>query len=275
VSSTGISISRVCAAAAVIAAATLGADGSAPAATSGCAARALHTTRAGRAWARRSTAAGTRASEPPRRGAATIRVSIAFTSTRRFPTNRAGWRPNASTRSSDRSRCTRLRASRRCAACTRPCTGRRPSRRYRPARRRDGTTSRPTVMSSRPSMRSFAASAGIAASSSSGTLRGAITCNGSSAGASTTIAPCAVGWSQPCFSAATSPSARSRTAVACSAECPLAGGLRSSPACSHSARSTRRRRTRRSSAGGRVASPASSGCLKDPTSRPPARTRPP
>ena len=72
-------------------------------------------------------------------------------------------------------------------------------------------------------MRSCAASAGIAGSSSSGTRRGATTWNGSSAGASTPTARCAAGWSRRCSSGATSASARSRTAAARSAACRPAG----------------------------------------------------
>ena len=125
-----------------------------------------------------------------------IRASPASTSIRPFPTSRVGWRPNASTRRSARSRSTRPRASRSSAACTRPSTGRRRSRRSRPVRRPDATTSRPTAMWSTRSMHSCATSAGIAASSSSGTRRGATTWNGSSAGASTPTARCAAGWSR-------------------------------------------------------------------------------
>ena len=75
---------------------------------------------------------------------------------------------------------------------------------------------------------------------------------------------CAAGWCRRCCWAATSPSARDRTAAACSAACPPASGRPSSRACSPSARSTRRRPTRRSSAAARAASPASSGCPTRP-----------
>ena len=228
--STGRRISRVCAVAAVTAAATLGAAGSAPAATKWlCGPGVAHDpcrpslsttfyrgwdTRVGRSTPRRDRDRG---------------VDCFYV----YPTVSNQQSRLATKHVDPEIRSIALyQAARFSQVCrvTRRCTGRRRSRRSRPARRRDATTSRPTVTSSRPSMRSFAASARAAGSSSSGTRRGASTSNGSSAGASTPTGRCAAGSSQPCSSAATSPCARSRTAVACSAMCPRAGARRSSRA---------------------------------------------